>query len=101
MGALPDYFPDYYEVLEELGRASTGVVYKARCKRWNRLVALKTIIPVAGEAGDIQRVRFLRECRAMAACRHSGAFYRQWQPGRRQSRDQRDADNRFRRPGCH
>ncbi|HLN31979.1 MAG TPA: hypothetical protein VK395_29880, partial [Gemmataceae bacterium] len=32
---------------------------------------------------------------------HSGAFYRQWQPGRRQSRDQRDADNRFRRPGCH
>ena len=49
MGALPDYFPDYHEVLEELGRGSTGIVYKVRCTLpINRLAALKTVVPKAG-----------------------------------------------------
>ncbi len=60
---------DGYEVLEILGRGSMGVVYKARCKRLNRLVALK-MIRFVSDAEEEQRDRFQREAEAGARLQH-------------------------------
>jgi tetratricopeptide (TPR) repeat protein/tRNA A-37 threonylcarbamoyl transferase component Bud32 len=60
---------DGYELLEELGRGAMGVVYKARERRLNRLVALKTISESAF-ASPAQRQRFLAEAEAIARVRH-------------------------------
>jgi len=59
-----------YEILEELGRGSTGIVFKARHKESGRLVAVKTICPKPGPEGAIRITRFHREARAMAVCNH-------------------------------
>ena len=65
---IASQFPQL-EILECLGRGGMGVVYKARQKTLNRLVALKLLAPE--RANDPQFAeRFTREAQALAALNH-------------------------------
>lgn len=58
-----------FEVLGEIGRGGMGVVYKARHRKLNRLVALKMILTgVLADPGTVQR--FLFEAEILARIRH-------------------------------
>ena len=58
-----------YDVIGEVGRGGMGVVYKARHRGLNRLVALKMVL--AGEfASQLQRLRFQREAELAARVKH-------------------------------
>ena len=65
---LAEYFPDL-EILELIGRGGMGVVYKARQKRLDRLVALKILSPRFSRDAAFAE-RFAREARAMAMLSH-------------------------------
>ena len=58
----------HYELLEEIGRGATAVVYKARDLRLKRHVALKVVNQAAWDKAV--RQRFLAEVEAAAALRH-------------------------------
>jgi tRNA A-37 threonylcarbamoyl transferase component Bud32 len=65
---LARYFPEL-EILELIGRGGMGVVYKARQKRLDRLVALKILPPnVSRDAAFAER--FQREAKALARLTH-------------------------------
>ncbi len=69
-GASPgcDAVPGY-EIIRELGRGGMGVVYEARHRKLNRLVALKMIL-AGGHAGPDAVARFRTEAEAIARLQH-------------------------------
>lgn len=65
---LAPHFPQL-EILECLGRGGMGVVYKARQRTLNRLVALKLLAPERVQEAKFAD-RFAREAQALAALNH-------------------------------
>jgi serine/threonine protein kinase len=65
---IAPHFPQL-EILKCLGRGGMGVVYKARQKSLNRLVALKLLAPERVQDAKFAE-RFTREAQALAALNH-------------------------------
>jgi len=69
--ARPEGAPDLprYEILERLGQGATAIVYRARDRELQRLVALKVLREATG-ISEVARQRFRRESQAAASLAH-------------------------------
>jgi predicted Ser/Thr protein kinase len=65
---LAEHFPDL-ELIERIGEGGMGVVYRARQKKLDRIVAVKVLPPREGESTQFAE-RFTREARALARLEH-------------------------------
>ena len=63
-----------YEILEELGRGSMGVVFKARDPQIGREVAIKLVLTanLSKDESELYRTRFFREAQAAGKMSHPG-----------------------------
>jgi eukaryotic-like serine/threonine-protein kinase len=59
-----------FELLNEIARGGMGIVYKARHRRLNRVVALKTILPGVSRSTEALVKRLRAEARVVAALDH-------------------------------
>lgn len=66
---LAPHFPQL-DILEQIGHGGMGVVYKARQKELDRIVALKIIRPGISEDRSFEE-RFQREAKALAKLNHA------------------------------
>lgn len=60
-----------YEIIEEIGRGGMGIVYKARQKKLNRLVAIKVLPALLGVVRPQAKARFRREAELVAGLEHT------------------------------
>lgn len=60
-----------YEVVSEVGRGGMGIVYKARQRKLNRIVALKVLPALLGAVRPEAMARFRREAELAAKLTHS------------------------------
>jgi serine/threonine-protein kinase len=70
LAPLPPYRFGDYELLDKIGKGSTGMVYKARHLHSQRIEALK-VISGAGRDGEALRRRLTLEMQTLARLRHS------------------------------
>jgi predicted Ser/Thr protein kinase len=70
-GLEPGRILGAYEIIRELGRGGTAVVYLARDTRLEREVAIK-VLPEAFDGSPVRRERLRREARAAATIAHPG-----------------------------
>ena len=63
-------WPPGYHVLSELGRGTTGIVYRAQELTIQRPVALKMPLPCPEAEQPARHARFLREVRVLASLEH-------------------------------
>lgn len=68
--ASPAEHPDGYEILGEIGRGGMAVVYKARQRGLNRVVAVKVLRGGGGWLRDEDAARVRREAEAVARLQH-------------------------------
>ena len=67
---IGQFLDDRYEILEKIGSGGMADVYKARCHRLNRLVAIKILKSDLAQDPDFRR-RFQAESQAVAMLSHS------------------------------
>ena len=63
-----------YEILERIGAGGMAIVYKAKCHRLNRLVAVKILKSDLAQDEDFRR-RFNAESQAVAQLSHANIMY--------------------------
>jgi serine/threonine protein kinase len=68
-GQIPNLLVDQYVILDRLGEGGMGVVFKARHKLMDRLVAIKLLTPRLSSRPDLAR-RFHREIQTQSKLAH-------------------------------